>query len=181
MSLIRSISSLFKWRQFEPAVILLAIGWYLRFSPSYRDVEELLQERGMLVDHVTLWRWVQKYAPELERRLRKRLKATNDSWRVDETYVRVKGQWRHLYRAVDSSGATLDFLLSAQQDAEAAKRFLAKALGRPNHAAPRVIHTDGRGACPSAIVQLKPDGVLDENCRHPSHSQTACPEVTLLK
>jgi IS6 family transposase len=102
----------------------------------------------------------------LDKRLRKRLKATNDSWRVDETYVRVKGQWRYLYRAVDSSGATLDFLLSAKQDAEAAKRFLAKALGRPNHAAPRVIHTDGHAAYPPAVAQLKDDGALAETCRH---------------
>jgi IS6 family transposase len=166
MSLASTISGLFKWRQFEPEVILLAVGWYLRFSLSYRDVEELLQERGISVDHVTLWRWVQRYAPELEKRLRKRLKATNDSWRVDETYVRVKGQWRYLYRAVDSSGATLDFLLSAKQDAEAAKRFLAKALSRENHAAPRVIHTDGHGAYPPAIAQLKDEGALAENCRH---------------
>src|SRR5690349_9509919 len=98
-------------------------------------------------------RWVQRYAPELERRLRKQLKATNDSWRVDETYVRVKGQWRYLYRAVDSSGATLDFLLSAKQDAQAARRFLAKALGRQNHPAPRVIHTDGHGAYPPAVAR----------------------------
>ena len=166
MSLVSTISGLFKWRQFEPKVILLAVGWYLRFSLSYRDVEELLQERGISVDHVTLWRWVQKYAPELEKRLRKRLKAANDSWRVDETYVRVKGQWRYLYRAVDSSGATLDFLLSAKQDAQAAKRFLAKALGRQNHPAPRVIHTDGHGAYPPAVARLKDEGALDENCRH---------------
>jgi transposase, IS6 family len=166
MSLVSAVSGLFKWRQFEPEVILLAVGGYLRFSLSYRDVEELLQERGISVDHVTLWRWVQRYAPELERRVRKRLKATNDSWRVDETYVRVKGQWRYLYRAVDSSGATLDFLLSAKQDAGAAKRFLAKALGRQNHPTPRVIHTDGHGAYPPAIAQLKSDGVVDENCRH---------------
>src|SRR5690349_5038064 len=166
MSLVCSISGLFKWRQFEPEVILLAVGWYLRFSLSYRDVEELLAERGIAVDHVTLWRWVQRYAPELEKRLRKRLKSTNDSWRVDETYVRVKGQWRYLYRAVDSSGATLDFLLSAQQDAEAAKRFLAKALGRQNHPAPRVIHTDGHAAYPPAIEQLKEEGAVDETCRH---------------
>ncbi len=89
-----------KWRQFEPEVILLAVGWYLRFSLSYRDVEELLAERGLLVDHVTVWRWVQSYAPEIQRRLRPRLRPTNDSWRVDETYIRVKGEWRYLYRAV---------------------------------------------------------------------------------
>ena len=77
----------------------------------------------MSADHVTWWRWVQRYAPELERRLRKRLRATNDSWRVDEIYVRAKGQWRYPYRAHDPSGATLDFLPSAQQDAEVAKRF----------------------------------------------------------
>jgi hypothetical protein len=80
MSLASTVSGLFKWRQFEPEVILLAVGWYLRFSLSYRDVEELLTERGIEVDHVTLWRWVQRYAPELEKRLRKRLKPTNDSW-----------------------------------------------------------------------------------------------------
>ncbi len=134
-----SVCGLFKWRQFEPEVILLAVGWYLRFSLSYRDVEELLAERGLHADHVTVWRWVQRYAPELQRRLREHLKPTNDSWRLDETYVRVKGKWRYLYRAVDSSGATLDFLLSAKQDAVAAKRFFVKALDGANHPAPRVI------------------------------------------
>ena len=141
MVLASSVAGLFKWRQFEPEVILLAVGWYLRFSVSYRDVEELLAERGISADHVTLWRWVQRYAPALQRRLRKRLKATNDSWRVDETYVRVKGKWVYLYRAVDSEGATIDFLLSAKQDAAAAKRFLAEALGEANHPTPRVINT----------------------------------------
>jgi IS6 family transposase len=150
MVLASSVAGLFKWRQFEPEVILLGVGWYLRFSLSYRDVEELLAERGISVDHVTLWRWVQRYAPALERRLRKRLKATNDSWRVDETYVRVKGKWVYLYRAVDSEGATIDFLLSAKQDAAAAKRFLAKALGEANHPTPRVINTDGHAAYPPA-------------------------------
>src|ERR1700719_1694409 len=79
-----SVCDLFKWRQFEPEVILLAVGWYLRFSLSYCDVEELLAERGLHADHVTVWRWVQRYAPEMERRLRSRRKPTNDSWRVDE-------------------------------------------------------------------------------------------------
>jgi transposase-like protein len=78
-----SVCGLFKWRQFEPEMILLAVGWYLRFSLSYRDVEELLGERGLRADHVTVWRWVQRYAPEMERRLRSRLRRTNDSWRVD--------------------------------------------------------------------------------------------------
>src|ERR1700759_2471231 len=93
-----SVCGLFKWRQFEPEVILMAVGWYLRFSLSYRDVEELLAERGLHDDHVTVWRWVQRYAPEMERRLRSRLKQTNDSWRVDVTYIRVKGKWVYLYR-----------------------------------------------------------------------------------
>ena len=121
-----SVCGLFKWRQFEPEVILLAVGWYLRFSLSYRDVEELLAERGLHADHVTVWRWVQRYAPELQRCLRRHLKPTNDSWRLDETYIRVKGTWRYLYRAVDSSGATLDFLLSAKQDAVRPSAFSSK-------------------------------------------------------
>ena len=85
---------------------------------------------------------------------------------MDETYIRVKGKCRYLYRAVDFTGATLDFLRSAKQDAEAAKRFLAKALGRQNHPAPRAIHTDGYGAYPPAVVQLKEKGALAQNCRH---------------
>ena len=80
-----SVSGLFKWRQCEPEVILLAVGWYLRFSLSYRDVEELLAERGLSADHVTVWRWVQRYASEIQRRLRPQLRPTNDSWPMDET------------------------------------------------------------------------------------------------
>ena len=166
MLLASSVSGLFKWRQFEPEVILLAVGWYLRFSLSYRDVEELLAERGLHADHVTVWRWVQRYAPEMERRLRSRFRPTNESWRVDETYIRVKGKWVYLYRAVDSSGATIDFLLSAKRDAAAAERFLAKALGGENHPAPRVINTDEHAGYPRAIERLKATGALEENCRH---------------
>src|SRR5271165_6996761 len=155
-----SVCGLFKWRQFEPEVILLAVGWYLRFSLSYRDVEELLAERGLHADHVTVWRWVQRYAPELQRCLRRHLKPTNDSCRMDETYVRVKGKWRYHYRAVDSTGATLDFLLSAKQDATAAKRFLAKALSGANHPAPRVINTDGHAAIRPPSRSSKPKALL---------------------
>jgi IS6 family transposase len=118
----------------------MAVGWYLRFSLSYRDVEEPLIERGLVTDHVTVWRWVQRYAPELERRLRAHLQSTNKIWRVDETFVRVKGKWAYFYRAVDSTGATIDFLLSAQRDAAAAKRFFQKALRSPGHPTPGVIN-----------------------------------------
>ncbi len=95
-----------------------------------RDVEELLKERGLHVDHTTVWRWVQDYGPELEQRLRRHLKPTNKSWRVDETYVRVKGHWCYLYRAIDSKGATIDFLLSAFRDADAAKLLFRKGARR---------------------------------------------------
>jgi transposase-like protein len=92
----------FKWRHFTPEIILCAVRWYLRYSLSYRDIQELLVERGLDIDHTTVWRWVQRYAPELEERTRPHLKPTNKSWRVDETYVRVKGRWFYLYRAIDS-------------------------------------------------------------------------------
>ena len=88
--------AIFKWRQTEPELILCAVRWYLRYSLSFRDVEELLRERGLEADHTTIWRWVQRYGPELEERLRPHLKPTNTSWRVDETYVRVKGRWCYL-------------------------------------------------------------------------------------
>ncbi len=100
---------IFKWRHFEPHIILCAVRWYLRFSLSYRDVQELLTERGVEVDHSTIWRWVQRFAPELNQRLRPHLKPTNRSWRVDETYVRVKGRWCYQYRAIDSQGRPLSF------------------------------------------------------------------------
>ena len=119
----------FKWRHFEAEIILLCVRWYLRYSLSSRDLEEMMLERGLQVDHTTIYRWVQYYALELEKRCRPHLKATNDSWRVDETYLRVAGKWTYLYRAVDSAGDTIDFLLSAQRDADAAKRFFQKAYG----------------------------------------------------
>jgi transposase, IS6 family len=117
---------LFKWRHFTAEVILCAVRWYLRYALSYRDVEELLRERGISADHTTVFRWVQRYAPELDKRCRPHLKSTNDSYRVDETYIKLKKPWHYLYRAVDSQGQTLDFLLSASRDAGAAERFFRK-------------------------------------------------------
>lgn len=96
----------FKWRHFQADIILLRVRWYLRYSLSYRDLEEMMRGRGLQVDHTTIYRWVQRYAPELERRCRPHLKPTTDSWRVDETYIKVKGEWMYLYRAVDSQRST---------------------------------------------------------------------------
>ncbi|MGA7317648.1 MAG: IS6 family transposase [Silvibacterium sp.] len=158
--------AIFKWRQTEAGLIVCAVRWYLRYSLSLRDVEELLEERGLHVDHTTVWRWVQSYGPELEQRLRRHLKPTNKSWRVDETYLRVKGRWCYLYRAIDSKGATIDFLLSAFRDADAAKRLFGKALGDPSHRQPRVIKTDLAPIYSSAIPDSKKEGTLRKRCRH---------------
>jgi transposase, IS6 family len=158
--------AIFKWRQTEPAIILCAVRWYLRYSLSLRDVEELLEERGLDADHTTIWRWAQRYGPELQQRLRRHLKPTNKSWRVDETYIRVKGRWHYLYRAIDSAGATIDFLLSARRDAAAAKRLFRKALRDPSHPQPRVINTDLAPIYPSAISAVKKEGVLPPWCGH---------------
>jgi IS6 family transposase len=153
-------STPFKWRHFEAEIILLCVRWYLRYPLSYRHLEEMMQERGLCVDHTTIYRWVQHYAPELDRRCRPHLKATTDSWRVDETYVKIKGTWMYLYRAVDSAGATLEFLLSATRDAEAARRFFLKALGASHTTTPRVITVDKNAAYPKALNELKAEGTL---------------------
>jgi transposase-like protein len=145
----------FKGRQFTAEVILWAMRWCLMLPISYRDLELMLQDRGVLVDHITVFRWIQAYAAELEKRIRPHLRPTNGSWRVDETYIRVKGRWTYLYRAVDSRGQTIDFLLSAKRDAEAAKRFFRKALRQPHTVNPRTITVDKNPAYPKAIAEMK--------------------------
>lgn len=145
----------FKGRQFTAEVILWAVRWYLMFPVSYRDLELMLQDRGIVVDHTTIFRWVQAYAAALEKRIRPHLRPTNGSWRVDETYIRVKGRWTYLYRAVDSRGQTIDFLLSAKRDAAAAKRFFRKALAQPHTVNPRTITVDKNPAYPKAVTELK--------------------------
>jgi transposase-like protein len=148
----------FKGRQFTAEVILWAVRWYLMFPVSYRDLELMLHDRGVEVAHTTLFRWVQSYAPEIEKRIRPHLRPSNASWRVDETYVRVKGRWMYLYRAVDSRGQTIDFLLSAKRDAAAAKRFFRKALGQPHTANPRTITVDKNPAYPCAVAEMEENG-----------------------
>src|SRR5512142_3174816 len=119
----RKRPALFKGRHFEPEIIVLCVRWYLRFSLSFRNLEEMMAERNLSVDHVTIWRWVQRYAPELNHRCRPELRNTNRSWRCDETYLRIAGKWAYLYRAVDSTGATIHFLQSATRDQHAATRL----------------------------------------------------------
>jgi transposase, IS6 family len=150
----------FKGRQFTAEVILWAVRWYLMFPISYRDLELMPADRGVEVAHTTVFRWIQAYAPELEKRIRPHLRPSNGSWRVDETYVLVKGRWMYPYRAVDSGGQSIDFLLSARRDAAAAKRFFRKALGQPHTVDLRTITVDKNPAYPCAVEQMKEDGEL---------------------
>ena len=159
----------FKGRHFEATLILQAVSWYLRYPLSYRDIEELFIERGLEVDHSTLNRWVLAYAPLIERRLRTFRQPHCGSIRVDETYVKVRGQWRYLYRAIDKHGTPVDFLLTAKRDLEAAKRFFRKILQEEPLLSPDRIGTDGAGSYPPAITAAQKDGLL---ARTPVHYVT---------
>src|SRR3954451_23816187 len=155
---------LFSYRHYQAEIILLCLRWYLRYSLSYRDLEEMMAERGLSVDHTTIYRWVQHYAPVLEKKCRAKLKQTNDSWRVDETYVKVKGEWLYLYRAVDSTGDTVEFMLSSSRDGVSAKRFFRKALRARHTVPPRVINVDKNPSYPKAIKKLQKTGTLPREC-----------------
>lgn len=154
----------FKWRHYQGEIILLNVRWYIRYQLSYRDLEEMMAERGLSVDHTTIFRWVQKYAPELDKRCRPYLKQTNNSWRVDETYIKVRGRWMYLYRAVDSNGHTLDFLLNQTRSTRAAKRFFRKMLSNSHVTKPRVINVDKNAAYIGAVADLKAEDVLPNEC-----------------
>jgi len=159
----------FKGRHFEATLILQAVSWYLRYPLSYRDIEELFLERGLEVDHSTLNRWVLAYAPLIERRLRTFRKPHCGSIRVDETYVKVRGQWRYLYRAIDKHGNPVDFLLTAKRDLDAAKRFFRKMLEDQPLLAPDRIGTDGAGPDPAALArnpESRPSGAHPAPLRH---------------
>lgn len=119
----------FKWKHYQPDIILLTVRWYLRYNLSFRNLVKMMEERGLSISHTTIMRWVHQYGPELDKRIRRYLKQINDSWRVDETYIKVKGQWMYLYRAVDSNGKIIDFCLGKTRDHKDAKRFFKKACG----------------------------------------------------
>ena len=139
----------FKGAHFPQDIILMGVRWYLAYPLSYRHVEELLEARGVPVDHATIQRWVVKDSPQREEALHRRKRPVWVSWRMDETYIRVKGQWYYLYRAVDKTGQTIDFLLTRHRDERAAKRFLTKAIRR--HGVPEKITIDGSAANEAAI------------------------------
>ena len=140
---------MFKGHCFPKTVILQAVYFKLRFSLSYRDVEELLSTRGVTVDHATIQRWVYKFTPLIEATFKKRRKTVGSSWRMDETYLKVKGEWMYLYRAVDKEGNTVDFLLTRRRNKIAAHKFLLKAIR--NNSCPKVINIDKSGANKEAI------------------------------
>ena len=139
----------FKGAHFPKEIILMGVRWYVAYPLSTRHVEELMEERGMEVDHSTINRWVIKYSPQLEEAFHRRKRPVWVSWRMDETYIKVKGEWRYLYRAVDKQGQTIDFLLTEHRDKEAALRFLKKAIRR--HGVPEKITIDGSDANEAAI------------------------------
>jgi putative transposase len=139
----------FKGAHFPQDIILMGVRWYVAYPLSYRHVEELMEERGVPIDHATIQRWVVKYSPLLEEAFHRRKRPVWISWRMDETYIKVKGQWRYLYRAVDKQGQTIDFLLTEHRDEAAALRFLKKAIRR--HGVPEKITIDGSAANEAAI------------------------------
>ncbi|WP_239500043.1 IS6 family transposase [Bacillus pseudomycoides] len=142
--------------------MLLTVRWYLRYNLSFRNLVEMMEERGLSIAHTTIMRWVHQYGPQLEEKVRHHLKTTNDSWGVDETYIKVKGQWMYLYRAVDSEGNTIDFYLRKSRDKQAAKCFFKKALAFSYVSKSRVITVDKNPAYPVAIEELKEEKRMPE-------------------
>lgn len=142
----------FKGNHFPQSVILFAVFFYVRYGVSYRDLEEIMAERGVEIDHATLNRWVVKFSPLISANAQSRKKPTAPSWRMDETYIKVRGKWTYLYRAVDRDGQTLDFMLSERRDTAAARRFFKRAVG--TNGVPDRIAIDKSGANLAGLQSL---------------------------
>ena len=160
----KSVDGLFEGRHFDREVIILCVRWYLRFKLSLRDLVEMMAERGLSIAHTTIMRWVQHYAPEFEKRWQRYARSVGRSWRVDETYVKIRGEWCYLYRAVDRAGGTVDFRLSARRDVAADKAFFRKAV-KGQQRAPQTITLDGCAASHRAVRELKADGSLPSDTK----------------
>jgi transposase-like protein len=154
-----SKNDLFKGRHFEQEIIVLCVRWYLRYKLSYRDLVEMMVERGLSVAHTTILRWVQRYAPEFDKLWSRFSTQAGTSWCVDETYVRIRGQWAYLYRAVDSAGKTVDFRLSPRRNVASAKAFFRKAV-RSQGRSPETVTLDGYAASHRAVRELQQQGRL---------------------
>jgi putative transposase len=154
---------MFKGRHFDRSVILLCVRWYLAYGLRLRNLEEMMAERRISVDHVTIHRWVIRYSPELLERFNSHKRAVTGKWHVDETYIRVRGQWRYLYRAIDGNGDRVEFLFSERRNLAAAKRFLRKALKR--HGRPESIVIDGSQTNREAIVSCDTTDQLHDRSR----------------
>ena len=159
---------MFKGRHFDQSAILLCVRWYLAYNLSLRDLEEMMAERGLIVDHSTVHRWVVHFSPRLLERFNRRKRTVTGKWHVDETYIKVRGQWMYLYRAIDSVGDTVEFFLSANRDLPAAKRFLRKALAR--HGRPERIVIDGSQTNREAIVSCDAENRLQDCSRRGARS-----------
>ena len=138
-----------KYKQFQSEIILLNVRWYLAYPLSYRNLEEMMKDRGLDLAHTSIYRWVQDYSKVLVKNFNKRKLPVSKSWRMDETYIKVRGKWKYLYRAVDKHGMTVDFMLSSKRDVKAAASFLCKAIG--NNVTPEKINIDCSGANTSGI------------------------------
>ena len=159
MAKLKRMDELFKGRHFEQEIIILCVRWYLRYKLSFRDLVEMLGERGLTISHTTIMRWVQRYVPEFEKRWNRFARKTGQSWRVDETYVKIRGQWVYLYRAVDRDGKTVDFRLSSKRDVAAAKAFFRKAL-KTQGRAPVSVTLDGYAASHRAVREMPAENAV---------------------
>src|SRR6202161_4642636 len=163
MGKLKSVDELFEGRHFDREFIILCVRWYLRFKLSLRDLVEMMAERGLSLAHTTIMRWVRHCTPEFEKRWRRFL-AARRSWRVDETYVKIRGERCYLYRAVDRAGRTVDFRLSARRDVAAAKAFFRNSV-KGQQRAPQTITLDGCAASHRAVRELKADGSLPSDTK----------------